>query len=126
MRAIQWMCLAGCAATLRRALRYRAACGTACNSRFRVASSCPKVFGTRAKWHSASPNASGRPRQSRTRSCPCSSSGMAVDPAAVIQNGDFWAGLEQESLWNTVLELEPESPFLREEQLEDVALAFAD
>jgi HD-GYP domain-containing protein (c-di-GMP phosphodiesterase class II) len=40
----------------------------------------------------------------------------------------FWAGLEQESLWATVLSLEPRSPrqFLPEEQLEQVALAFAD
>jgi HD-GYP domain-containing protein (c-di-GMP phosphodiesterase class II) len=60
--------------------------------------------------------------------------GAAFDPAvvdaflAITHKGDFWAGLEQESLWTTVLELEPESPrqFLREEQLEDVALAFAD
>jgi HD-GYP domain-containing protein (c-di-GMP phosphodiesterase class II) len=60
--------------------------------------------------------------------------GTAFDPAvvdaflAVTRKSAFWAGLEQESLWTTVLELEPTSPrqFLREEQLEDVALAFAD
>ncbi len=60
--------------------------------------------------------------------------GTAFDPAvvdaflAVAQQREFWAGLEQESVWTTVLELEPRSPrqFLREEQLEDVALAFAD
>jgi HD-GYP domain-containing protein (c-di-GMP phosphodiesterase class II) len=60
--------------------------------------------------------------------------GTAFDPAvvdaflAVTRRSGFWAGLEQESLWTTVLELEPRSPrqFVREEQLEDVALAFAD
>jgi HD-GYP domain-containing protein (c-di-GMP phosphodiesterase class II) len=60
--------------------------------------------------------------------------GTAFDPAivdallAVTRRAGFWAGLEQESLWATVLALEPQSPrqFLREEQLEDVALAFAD
>lgn len=60
--------------------------------------------------------------------------GSAFDPAVVAafvalsgQPG-FWEGLEQESVWATVLALEPESPhrFLREEQLEDIALAFAD
>ena len=60
--------------------------------------------------------------------------GTAFDPAVVdafltvTRKREFWAGLEQESLWTTVLDLEPTSPrqFLREEQLEDVALAFAD
>jgi HD-GYP domain-containing protein (c-di-GMP phosphodiesterase class II)/DNA-binding CsgD family transcriptional regulator len=60
--------------------------------------------------------------------------GTAFDPAvvdaflSVAQKSGFWAGLEQESLWTTVLELEPSSPrqFFREEQLEDVALSFAD
>lgn len=60
--------------------------------------------------------------------------GSAFDPAvvdaflAVSRKREFWAGLEQESLWSTVLALEPDSPrqFLREEQLDDVALAFAD
>ena len=60
--------------------------------------------------------------------------GTAFDPAvvdaflAVTRRSGFWAGLEQESLWATVLTLEPPSPaqYLREEQLEDVALAFAD
>jgi HD-GYP domain-containing protein (c-di-GMP phosphodiesterase class II) len=58
----------------------------------------------------------------------------AFDPAvvdaffAVTRKSGFWAGLEQESVWTTVLELEPKSPrqYLDEEQLEDVALAFAD
>ena len=61
-------------------------------------------------------------------------SGTAFDPAvvdafvAVTRRPGFWAGLEQESLWATVLSLEPRSPrqFLPEEQLEHVALAFAD
>lgn len=60
--------------------------------------------------------------------------GTAFDPAVVSAfqslstRPGFWSGLEQESVWSTVLELEPESPhrYLREEQLEDVALAFAD
>jgi HD-GYP domain-containing protein (c-di-GMP phosphodiesterase class II) len=60
--------------------------------------------------------------------------GTAFDPAvvdsvgAVSQRPGFWAELEQESLWTTVLALEPRSPrqFLRQEQLEDVALAIAD
>jgi HD-GYP domain-containing protein (c-di-GMP phosphodiesterase class II) len=60
--------------------------------------------------------------------------GTAFDPAvvdaflAVTRRPGFWAGLEQESLWATVLAVEPPSPrqYLREEQLEDVALAFAD
>jgi HD-GYP domain-containing protein (c-di-GMP phosphodiesterase class II) len=60
--------------------------------------------------------------------------GTAFDPdvvdafLAVTRRPGLWAGLEQESLWTTVLALEPRSPrqFVREEQLEDVALAFAD
>jgi HD-GYP domain-containing protein (c-di-GMP phosphodiesterase class II) len=60
--------------------------------------------------------------------------GSAFDPAvvaafvAVSGKPGFWEGLEQESVWATVMALEPESPYryLREEQLEDIALAFAD
>jgi HD-GYP domain-containing protein (c-di-GMP phosphodiesterase class II) len=60
--------------------------------------------------------------------------GTAFDPivvdafVAVTQKPGFWAELEQESLWSTVLALEPNSPrqFVRAEQLDDVALAFAD
>ena len=60
--------------------------------------------------------------------------GTAFDPAvvdafvAVTRRPGFWAELDQESLWSTVLALEPRSArqFIREEQLEDVALAFAD
>jgi HD-GYP domain-containing protein (c-di-GMP phosphodiesterase class II) len=60
--------------------------------------------------------------------------GTAFDPAVVdaflglAGQPDFWAGLEQESVWPTVLALEPASRYryLREEQLEDIALAFAD
>jgi HD-GYP domain-containing protein (c-di-GMP phosphodiesterase class II) len=60
--------------------------------------------------------------------------GTAFDPAvvdafeAVTRRQEFWAELEQESLWTAVMALEPRSPrqFVREEQLDDVALAFAD
>jgi HD-GYP domain-containing protein (c-di-GMP phosphodiesterase class II)/DNA-binding CsgD family transcriptional regulator len=60
--------------------------------------------------------------------------GTAFDPAVVATfldvsaNQDFWAGLEQESVWETVMAMEPDSPrrILPEERLEDVALAFAD
>ena len=58
----------------------------------------------------------------------------AFDPAvvdaflAVSDKPGFWESLEQESVWASVLALEPDSPhrFLRPEQLEDIALAFAD
>jgi HD-GYP domain-containing protein (c-di-GMP phosphodiesterase class II) len=60
--------------------------------------------------------------------------GTAFDPAvvdaflAVTRRPGFWAELEQESLWAQVMALEPTSPrqFLPAEQLEEVALAFAD
>lgn len=60
--------------------------------------------------------------------------GKAFDPSLVdafLSLSDqeaFWEGLEQESVWGTVLSMEPPSPYryVREEQLEDVALAFAD
>jgi HD-GYP domain-containing protein (c-di-GMP phosphodiesterase class II) len=60
--------------------------------------------------------------------------GMAFDPAvvdaflALAGQPGFWEGLEDESVWATVLALEPQSRYryLREEQLEDIALAFAD
>ncbi|MGN6564289.1 MAG: HD domain-containing phosphohydrolase [Thermomicrobiales bacterium] len=60
--------------------------------------------------------------------------GSAFDPAVVeaflasSADRDFWAGLEQESVWATVMALEPDSPycFLPEARLDDVALAFAD
>ncbi len=40
----------------------------------------------------------------------------------------FWAGLSAPDLWDTILELEPESPArsIGEERIEDVALVFAD
>jgi HD-GYP domain-containing protein (c-di-GMP phosphodiesterase class II) len=60
--------------------------------------------------------------------------GNAFDPAvvdafvALSRQPGFWEGLEDESVWATVLGLEPHSAYryLREEQLEDVTLAFAD
>jgi len=60
--------------------------------------------------------------------------GNAFDPVVVdaflslAEDEVFWDGLEQESAWTSVSGLEPPSPyqFLREDQLEDVALAFAD
>jgi HD-GYP domain-containing protein (c-di-GMP phosphodiesterase class II) len=60
--------------------------------------------------------------------------GNAFDPAVVdafiflSRQDAFWAGLEQESVWTTVLAMEPPSPYqnLRADKLEDVALAFAD
>jgi HD-GYP domain-containing protein (c-di-GMP phosphodiesterase class II)/DNA-binding CsgD family transcriptional regulator len=60
--------------------------------------------------------------------------GKAFDPSvadaflAVCERSGFWENLEQESLWETVLALEPISPhrYLPEARLEDVALAFAD
>ena len=47
---------------------------------------------------------------------------------AVAQQPGFWEELEQESLWETVLALEPPSSYrwLPEARLEEVALAFAD
>ena len=60
--------------------------------------------------------------------------GKAFDPTVVdaflsIASDDtLWETLEQESVWVLVLALEPPSPYqyLKEEKLEDVALAFAD
>ncbi|HEY1294849.1 MAG TPA: HD domain-containing phosphohydrolase [Chloroflexota bacterium] len=60
--------------------------------------------------------------------------GTAFDPAVVdafvaaSRTPGFWADLDQESLWAPVMALEPRSPrqFVREERLDDVALAFAD
>ncbi|HEY7294924.1 MAG TPA: HD domain-containing phosphohydrolase, partial [Dehalococcoidia bacterium] len=60
--------------------------------------------------------------------------GSAFDPAvvdafrAVARDTTFWEGLEQETVWPAVLALEPESPcrYLATNQLEEVALAFAD
>jgi HD-GYP domain-containing protein (c-di-GMP phosphodiesterase class II)/DNA-binding CsgD family transcriptional regulator len=60
--------------------------------------------------------------------------GKAFDPdvaqafLAVCRRPDFWEQLEQESLWPTVLTMEPPSPYryLDEGRLEDVGLAFAD
>jgi HD-GYP domain-containing protein (c-di-GMP phosphodiesterase class II)/DNA-binding CsgD family transcriptional regulator len=60
--------------------------------------------------------------------------GKAFDPAvadaflALGAQPGFWEVLEQESLWATVLALEPPSPhrYLPDARLEDVALAFAD
>jgi len=60
--------------------------------------------------------------------------GKAFDPTVVdaflslSKDDRFWEGLERESVWRTALAMEPQSPhrYLREEKLEDVALAFAD
>jgi HD-GYP domain-containing protein (c-di-GMP phosphodiesterase class II)/DNA-binding CsgD family transcriptional regulator len=60
--------------------------------------------------------------------------GTAFDPAVIAafltkaEKPSFWAGLEQESVWETVLAMEPDSPsrYLGAERLEDVALSFAD
>jgi HD-GYP domain-containing protein (c-di-GMP phosphodiesterase class II)/DNA-binding CsgD family transcriptional regulator len=60
--------------------------------------------------------------------------GKAFDPTVVdaflslAQDARFWEGLEGESVWRTVLAMEPQSSYryLKEEKLEDVALAFAD
>jgi HD-GYP domain-containing protein (c-di-GMP phosphodiesterase class II)/DNA-binding CsgD family transcriptional regulator len=60
--------------------------------------------------------------------------GTAFDPSVVdafldlARHDAFWDGLEQESVWTTVLSMEPPSPYryLGEERLDDVALAFAD
>jgi HD-GYP domain-containing protein (c-di-GMP phosphodiesterase class II)/DNA-binding CsgD family transcriptional regulator len=60
--------------------------------------------------------------------------GKAFDPAVVdaflsiAQEDAFWEGLEQESVWTTVLSMEPDSPYryIDEAQLDDVALSFAD
>jgi HD-GYP domain-containing protein (c-di-GMP phosphodiesterase class II) len=60
--------------------------------------------------------------------------GTAFDPSLIdafltlSQVDEFWEGLEQASVWSTVLSMEPASPYryVREERLEDIALAFAD
>ncbi len=60
--------------------------------------------------------------------------GKAFDPAvvdaflAIADDEALWETLQQESVWTEVLSLEPPSPFryIKEEKLEDVALAFAD
>jgi len=60
--------------------------------------------------------------------------GKAFDPAVVDaflsagERPEFWGELERESLWETVLAMEPESPhrFLSEGRIEDVATSFAD
>jgi HD-GYP domain-containing protein (c-di-GMP phosphodiesterase class II) len=60
--------------------------------------------------------------------------GGAFEPAVVDaflglqRSAEFWTGLEQESLWTTVLALEPPSrrQYVPEGQLDNVALAFAD
>ncbi len=60
--------------------------------------------------------------------------GNAFDPAvvaaflALARDAAFWAGLEQETVWPAVLALEPDSPSrtVAPDQLEEVALAFAD
>jgi HD-GYP domain-containing protein (c-di-GMP phosphodiesterase class II) len=60
--------------------------------------------------------------------------GKAFDPAvvdaflAIAGEEALWKGLEQESVWTTVMAMEPASPYryLKEEQLEDVALSLAD
>jgi HD-GYP domain-containing protein (c-di-GMP phosphodiesterase class II)/DNA-binding CsgD family transcriptional regulator len=60
--------------------------------------------------------------------------GKAFDPSVVdaflsiAGEEALWDGLEQESVWSTVMAMEPVSPYryLKEEQLEDIALSFAD
>jgi HD-GYP domain-containing protein (c-di-GMP phosphodiesterase class II) len=60
--------------------------------------------------------------------------GKAFDPSVVAaflslaQEDALWESLEQESVWTTVLAMEPQSPYryIKEEKLEDVALSFAD
>jgi HD-GYP domain-containing protein (c-di-GMP phosphodiesterase class II)/DNA-binding CsgD family transcriptional regulator len=60
--------------------------------------------------------------------------GKAFDPSVVdaflsiASEEALWDGLGQESIWTTVLSMEPQSPYryLKEEKLEDVALSFAD
>lgn len=60
--------------------------------------------------------------------------GKAFDPAIIDaflsfrEDDQFWAPLEQDSVWDIVLGMEPGSPYrwIKEETLEDVALAFAD
>ncbi|MBI2855443.1 MAG: HD domain-containing protein [Chloroflexi bacterium] len=60
--------------------------------------------------------------------------GTAFDPKVVdaflsaSRQEDFWYGLEQETVWDTVMAMEPESSYryLGEERLADVALCFAD
>jgi HD-GYP domain-containing protein (c-di-GMP phosphodiesterase class II) len=60
--------------------------------------------------------------------------GKAFDPAVVdaflsiAGEEALWQGLEQESVWTTVMAMEPVSPYryLKVERLEDVALSFAD
>jgi HD-GYP domain-containing protein (c-di-GMP phosphodiesterase class II)/DNA-binding CsgD family transcriptional regulator len=60
--------------------------------------------------------------------------GKAFDPAIVdaflsaTQKEDFWAGLEDTSVWTRVRETEPPSRYryLDQAKLEDIALAFAD
>jgi HD-GYP domain-containing protein (c-di-GMP phosphodiesterase class II) len=60
--------------------------------------------------------------------------GKTLDPdivdafLRVSSRFSFWAGLEDESVWLRVREMEPESPYryLRADRLDDVATAFAD
>ena len=60
--------------------------------------------------------------------------GNAFDPAiadaflAVCREDKFWEGLEQDSVWPTLLAMEPESRYryIPQSRLEDVALSFAD
>ena len=60
--------------------------------------------------------------------------GRAFDPSvvdaflSVASDDAFWEALEQESVWTTVLSMEPQCPYryLRRDKLEDVALSFAD
>lgn len=60
--------------------------------------------------------------------------GTVLDPGVVdgflsaSRSDGFWAGLSAPDLWDTILELEPESPAgtIGEDRIEDVALAFAD
>ncbi len=60
--------------------------------------------------------------------------GKAFDPSvvdaflSVASEESFWDGFEQESVWTSVLSMEPPSQYryIKKEKLEDVALSFAD
>jgi HD-GYP domain-containing protein (c-di-GMP phosphodiesterase class II)/DNA-binding CsgD family transcriptional regulator len=60
--------------------------------------------------------------------------GRAFDPSivdaflSVASDETFWEDFEQESVWTSVLSMEPPSPYryIEKEKLEDVALSFAD
>lgn len=70
-----------------------------------------------------------------TRQVALAQRGKAFDPSvvdaylSVAQNESFWSGLEQESVWDSVLSMEPEESthrYMGKDRLVDVALALAD